>query len=113
MGRRLRLNSVPLFRKIPAFLASLPYPEDGAIGVTRMTSDVRDLYHVALRSAFSPQKPMSIPPSSSRVRSGLSDVAGFVVVKNRPPIPLCVGVSPVPCEMPPTRFVPLNVTDVR
>ena len=32
---------------------------------------------------------------------------------NRPPSPLCVGVKPVPCAMPPTRFVPLNVGDVR
>src|SRR5690349_11887937 len=83
------------------------------MGVTRITSVVRDLYHVALKSAFSPQKPTSKPASVSRVRSGLSEVAGFVVVKNNPPSPLCVGVRPVPCAMPPTRPVPLNVTDVR
>src|ERR1041385_7420193 len=78
-----------------------------------MTSVVRDLYHVALMSAFSPQKPMSVPASSSCVRSGLRLDAGLVVVKNNPPRPLCVGVRPVPCAMPPTRPWPLNVTDVR
>ena len=57
----------------PAFFASLEKPVDGAIGVTRMTSLVCERYHVALRSAFSPQKPTSKPPSSSFVRSGLSD----------------------------------------
>src|SRR4051812_10110779 len=66
-----------------------------------------------LRSAFSPQNPTSKPPSSSFVRSGLSVVAGFVKLVNRPPRPLWVGVKPVPCAMPPTRFVPLNVGDVR
>ena len=83
------------------------------MGMTRMTSDVREAYHVALRSAFSPRKPMSKPPSDSFVRSGLSAVAGLVKVKNRPPRPLCVGVKPVPCAIPPTRLVPLKVTDVR
>src|SRR5512141_3078121 len=78
-----------------------------------MASFVLDRYHVALMSAFSPQNPMSNPPSSSFVRSGLRVVAGFVKLVNRPGNPLWVGVKPVPCEMPPTRFVPLNVADVR
>src|SRR5262249_31708574 len=98
---------------MPAFLASLPKPVDGEMGVTRMTSVVRDLYHVALKSAFSPQKPRSKPASLSVVRSGLSAVAGFTPVKKRPPRPLCVGVRPVPWAMPPTVPCPLNPADVR
>src|SRR5579885_146714 len=78
-----------------------------------MTSVVRDLYHVALRSAFSPQKPTSKPPSVSRVRSGLSDVAGLTLEKKRPASPPWPGVKPVPCAMPPTVPRPLNVFDVR
>src|SRR6476646_5764808 len=97
---------------MPAFFAWLPNPVEGAIGGTRMTSVVRDLYHVALRSAFSPQKPRSKPASFSAVRSGLSATAGFTPVQNRPPKQLCVGVSPVPCEMPPTVPWLQNTADV-
>ena len=104
---------MPAFENTPPFFASLEYPLDGAVGSTRMTSDVFEWYHVALRSAFSPQNPTSKPPSSSFVRSGCSSVAGFVKLVNSPPSPLCVGVKPVPCAMPPTRFDPLNVADVR
>ena len=63
---------MPLFENTPPFFASLEKPLDGAVGSTRITSDVFERYHVALRSAFSPQKPMSKPPSSSFVRSGCS-----------------------------------------
>src|SRR5579862_6883924 len=91
----------------------LEKPVDGAVGNTRMTSLVLDLYQVALTSALSPQKPMSNPASVSFVRSGCNAVAGFVKLGKRPPNPLCVGPRPVPCEMPPTRFDPLKVADVR
>ena len=47
---------------------------------------------------------MSNPPSNSFVRSGLSALAGFVTVGTRPPLPLCVGVRPVPCEMVPAKY---------
>src|SRR5207247_2895833 len=70
-------------------------------------------YQVAPKSAFSPQKPRSKPPSNSLVRSGFNVFAGFVNVVNSPPRPLCVGVKPAPCAMPPTRFVPLKVAEVR
>src|SRR5947208_2740493 len=73
-GLRLSESSVPELRKTPAFFASEENPLDGGVGVMRMTSDVCARYHVALKSAFSPRKPMSKPPSSSFVRSGLSDV---------------------------------------
>ena len=72
IGRRLSDSSVPLFENTPPFFASLENPLDGAVGSTRITSDVFERYHVALMSAFSPQKPMSKPPSSSFVRSGCS-----------------------------------------
>jgi hypothetical protein len=113
IGRRLSESSVPLFEKTPPFFASLEKPLDGAVGNTRITSDVFERYHVALISAFSPQNPTSTPPSSSLVRSGCRVVAGLVKFVNSPPKPLCVGVNPVPCAIPPTRFVPLYVADVR
>ena len=50
---------------IPAFFASNWKPVDGDTGVIRMTSIVRELYQVALRSTMLFKNPMSNPPSSS------------------------------------------------
>ena len=52
IGRRFSDSSVPLLENTPPFFASLENPLDGAVGSTRITSDVFDRYHVALKSAF-------------------------------------------------------------
>src|SRR4051812_7840721 len=56
---------------------------------------------------------MSIPPSVSFVRSGRRFSEPFTFDVERPPRPACVVVLPVPCVMPPSNTVPLNVVELR
>src|SRR6266480_3090691 len=86
---------------------------EGLSGCSRMMSDDFLLYHVTLASARSLKNPRSTPASNSLERSGLSVAAGRSSDRvTKPPMPFCVGVFPVPCEIPPT--LPLvYVSDVR
>src|SRR5215208_3109281 len=56
---------------------------------------------------------MSMPPSVSFVRSGRRFSAPFTFEVARPPRPACVGLLPVPCEIPPSNTVPLKIVAVR
>ena len=113
-GRRLSDTSQPRFWMVAAFAPSWKKPVPaGETGLRRMTSCDFLLYQVMLASARSLMKPRSRPASNSLDRSGLRVVAGFKsCLVTRPPIPFCVGVFPVPWEIPPTR--PLEkVSEVR
>src|SRR5690349_6598616 len=106
-------TSHPRFRIVAALAPCAKKPIDGLSGWSRMMSDDFLLYHVTLASARSLKNPRSTPASNSFERSGFNDCAGRSSERvTKPPMPSCVGVLPVPCEMPPTRPL-VKVSDVR